>query len=351
MKALAVSLLACVISLFLAANANATELRIHFQNPDRSKAAIEKADLLLVGWGWTETIPLIPEADTVSMNFDDLSARSPEKFQNLDHAQIYIRGSNLAAVQSEPFLWPGSARDANHAETRIDFRGGRSVALRMGANQELTVVMRRPQNRSIRLLDEDGKPITGLKVSILRFESNENHCGFLRGEQLKVGSTDVDGRLPVPDGDFQYAFKLDFESHFSFTAAAYSPNDPETYVMTYLTPSETVLELHRFEALRLAIRVLVGNAPAMGVSFTDSRNIGICGAASGSLGKTGSNGTLLVEKYFPEERDGICIVDDQGKLLWGKPSEDLYRISREPIEIRFPAGTKFGQTDTPCPFP
>jgi hypothetical protein len=351
MKALAVSLLACGISLCLAANANATELRIHLQNPDRSKAVVEKADVILAGWGWIETIPLIPDGDTVRLNIEVLHSQFPEKFQNVESVQVYVRGANLVAVQSEPFVWPGSARDKNREATTIDFRGGQSVALRIGDNKEMNVVMRPPRNRSIRLLDDDGKPIAGLKVSIIRFESNENHCGFLWGEELKAGSTDAEGRLTVPDGDFKYAFKLEFESHYSFTSTAFSPNDSQTYVTTFLTQPETVIQMHRFEAVRLSLRVLVGNAPAAGVPFTDSRNIGVCGAASGLLGKSDSDGRILVGKYYPEERDGICIVDEQGKLLWGKESKDLLQIILNPIEIWFPAGTKFGQADTICPFP
>jgi len=351
MKAFAVILLVCGLSSCLAANANATELRVHFEGPDRSKAPVEKADLILVGWGWVETIALIPDGDTVRLNFEDLDARSPEKFKNVESAQVYVRGANLAAVQSEPFIWPGSTGNGTFTETTIDFRSGQSAAVRIGVNREMTVVMHRPQNRSIRFLDDDGKPISGLKLSIFRFESSENHCGFLWGEELKAGSTGADGRLTVPDGDFKYALKLDYESHYTFTSQAFSPNDPEIFVATFLTQPETVFRMHRFEAIRLDMRVLVGNAPAMAVSFIDSRNIGICGAASGVLGSTGSDGTLLVEKYFPEERDGICIVDDQGKLLWGKESGDLFQISRDTIEIRFPAGTRFGQSDVPCPFP
>lgn len=351
MKAFAAVLVAFSISMLLAANADATELQIHFQGPDQSKAVIEKADLLLVGWGWVETVDLIPDGNTIRLNFEALAMQSPEKFQNLDSAQIFVRGKNLAAIQSEPFVWPGSGRNGISEETRIDFRGGRSAAVRTGDNAEMTVLMRRPENRRIRFLDEEGKPIVGLKVSIVRFESSQNHCGFLRGEELKAGTTGADGRLTVPDGDFMYALKLDFWSHYNFTSQTFSPDDRDNFVTVFLTQPETVLQLHRMEAVRLALRVFVGEAPAIGVSFTDSRNIGICGAASGPLGNTDSNGSLLVENYFPEERDGICLVDEQGKLLWGKESQDLLQISRNPIEIRLPAGTRFGQTDSPCPFP
>ena len=350
MKAPAAILLACGISVFFAANAGATELQIHFEGPNRSKAAVEKADLILTGWGWIETIELTPNGDTVRLNFEDLEKQSPEKFKNLETAQIYVRGANLAPIQSEPFVWPGTDRNGNSSETTISFRGGRSMPVREGTKQEMEVELRRPQNRSVRFLDEDGKSIPGLKISVVRFESSANHCGVLLGEELKAGTTDTDGRLTIPDGDFRYALKLDFWSHYNFTSQAFSPDDRENYVTTFLSQPETVLRLHRMEAVRLALHVLVGEAPATGVSFTDSRNIGICGAASGPLGDTDSNGRLLVENYFPEERDGICIVDDQGKLLWGKESQDLLQISRNPIEIQLPAGTRFGKTDWPCPF-
>src|SRR5205085_5396330 len=176
----------------------------HFQGPDRSNATVETAELILVGWGWLESIPLIPDGDTVRLDFEKLEAQSPEKFRNLEKAQVYVRAANLASIQSEPFVWPRSTG----VGTAIDFRDGRSVTIRIGADQELTMMMRRPEPRRIRLVDIDGKPIAGLKVSVYRFETSENHCGFLRGEELKVSSTDTDGTLTVPDGDFNYAFKL-----------------------------------------------------------------------------------------------------------------------------------------------
>src|SRR3989442_14781046 len=38
--------------------ATATELRVRFQAPEGATATIEKAELLLAGWGWTDRVAL-----------------------------------------------------------------------------------------------------------------------------------------------------------------------------------------------------------------------------------------------------------------------------------------------------
>lgn len=80
MKMLSAILLACVMALCLPTKASATELRLHFKAPDQSKVSIEKAEIILTGWGWIETVALTPEGDTVRLNFESLAAQSPEKF-------------------------------------------------------------------------------------------------------------------------------------------------------------------------------------------------------------------------------------------------------------------------------
>jgi len=343
MKAVPSILLACCFVFAVAANARATELRIQFQGPDRTKANIETAELLLIGWGWTEHVPLTPNGDSVLLDFEKIEAQMPEKFQNVEHVQLYVSSQSLAAVQSERFSWKTPT---------VDFRGGQSLAVRKDANQSMTVRMRRMETRRIRLLDDDAKPIARLRVLAYRFESRENHCGFLQGPLLKEDSTDAEGRLTVPDGDFKYAFKLEYGSHVVFTSPERtSPLPDQNYFTAFLSQPETVFRLHRFEPHPLELQVFVGPERSPGVWITDSLNFGTCGAASGLLGRTDGNGRLVTDRYYPEERDGICIVDDQGKLLWGKERDDLLQIISKPIEVRLPVGTRFGQTASPCPFP
>src|SRR6187401_3370787 len=105
MKAVPSILLACCFVFAVAANARATELRIQFQGPDRSTANIETAELLLIGWGWTDHVPLNPNGDSVVLDFEKLEAQSPEKFRNAENVQLFVRAQNLAALQSERFSW------------------------------------------------------------------------------------------------------------------------------------------------------------------------------------------------------------------------------------------------------
>jgi len=345
-------LLACAVWLSLSSTAGATELRIHLQGPDGARPAIDRAELLLVGWGWTDRLALLPEGDnTLRLDFETRYSQLPEKFQNTETVQLYVHAENFAPMTSEPFEWLGLNRGNLSTETRIEFSGGRSITIRIGDTTDMNVALRRPMPRQIRLLDEDGKPISGLRISAYMFWSNRNHCGFLNGaEILRVASSDEEGRVVVPDGDFKYAFKLDYGSHYVFTDPPSNPDPPETYIMASLMNSETVLRLRKFRALNLSLHVVAGDEPVAGASIIDSKNCGVCGACSGVLGQTDGQGRLKVDRFYPEERDGICLVDTNGKLLWGRTSDELGPDSKT-LEIRLPADTKTGTTNSPCPIP
>src|SRR6266542_3281947 len=96
---------ACVVSLFLVFQAQATELRIHFQTPDKTQPVIEKAELLVVGWGWTERVPLLAEGGAIQLDFERRTSETPDKFRNAESVQLYVQAKNFVAIKSEPFQW------------------------------------------------------------------------------------------------------------------------------------------------------------------------------------------------------------------------------------------------------
>lgn len=335
----------------VASPVHATDVRIRFKGPRLVPVVIEKAELHLAGWGWAETMPLaIEEGNSVRVSFDSPRARAErvDGYENVESVQLYIQARHLAPVMSEPFEWVGSRLGG--ASTTVDFRNGQSVVVAAGDSKTLTVRLRYPRSRALRFLDEAGLPVRDLEVEVSRFLGNSNHCGFPAGEPLRSGKTDDTGTFAVPDGDFRYAVELPgWGQGFDFVSPPQESSiRPMVYSTMLLTAPETVIRLRRFKPIRLSLRLFVGDKPAGGVVVSDGTNCGVCGACWGGLGETDAEGRLVVEDFYPDESDGICIADDQAQMLWGRASKEL---TDEPIEVRLPADAKPGTEAIPCFFP
>jgi hypothetical protein len=225
MKAVPSILLACCLVFGITANGRATELRIQFQGPDRSTANIETAELLLIGWGWTDHVPLNPNGDSVVWISKNSKPNRRRSFG------LRKTCSSLCARRIWPLFNPNAFPE--NAHSRFSWR---TIPCRSQRCEPVHDCPDAPlETRRVRLLDDDAKPIAGLTVLAYRFESRENHCGFLQGPLLKEDSTDAEGRLTVPDGDFKYAFKLEYGSHVVFTSPERtSPLPDQNYFTAFL---------------------------------------------------------------------------------------------------------------------
>jgi hypothetical protein len=344
--------MAVVVSIFLAAPSYATELRIRFKGPGRDKVRIEKAEALLVGWEFADRAPLPFEGDVVRVRFDSPEMRSQilDKFPELVSAFIHVRAEGLAPIVSDEFTWPGSKPHraligVGVEDVRIDFRKDQFTLIRNGEDKEIVVELKRPSERRVRFVDDSDKPVSGLRVAAYMFWANENRCGSMSGGDLVfTGVTDKDGRLTVPDGDFEYAFKLlDPRVRFTIPDTA----DTDGYATVFLTLRETLFSVHWFASRPLTLRMFTGDAPLGNALVSGGRNYcGACGSCSGALGTTDASGVLTMERYYPEEFDILCLVDDKGTVLWVTSS---YRLGAGPVEVRLPAGVTAPTRVGACP--
>jgi hypothetical protein len=55
---------------------------------------------------------------------------------------------------------------------------------------------------------------------------------------------------------------------------------------------------------------------------------------------------LSLERYYPEEFDILCLVDEAGKVLWVTSS---YRLGAGPVDVRLPAGVAAPARVGVCP--
>src|SRR2546428_8061271 len=87
--------------------ATATELRVRFQAPERATATIEKAELLLVGWGWTDQVALpVNGGSTIGVNFDSPQLRSPVADKHPSDVLLFLHIKDMVTVMSERFTLP-----------------------------------------------------------------------------------------------------------------------------------------------------------------------------------------------------------------------------------------------------
>jgi hypothetical protein len=339
-------------SMFSTAMAHATELRIHFKGPGKDIVKIERAEALLVGWDWTARVALPFDGDTVRVAFDspEMTAQVLEKFPNLVSALIHVRAENLAPIVSDPFTWVGSQphralKGVGVDDVRVDFRRDQFAMVRTGGTHEMIVELKRPSERKLRFFDDVDRPVRGLRVAAYMFWANENQCGRMSGGDLiSTGVTDEDGRLTVPDGDFEYAFKL-LDERVRFTVP--DTADTDGYITLYLTQRETPVSVHQFVSRPLTLRVFAGAAPLGNALVSGGRNYcGECGKCSGAIGATDATGALSLERYYPEEFDILCLVDEAGKVLWVTSS---YRLGAGPVDVRLPAGVAAPARVGVCP--
>jgi hypothetical protein len=332
---------------------NATQLDIRFRGPNGEPIKISRAELLLVAWGAPGgRLELNADGDLLRMDLspDWLRSRWPDRFADMEKAYVYVQAAGYAPIRSEPFLWLGSHDVGPHgeqygqrvAETKIDFRRGRSVTVREEEKAELDVVLRKPAQRRLRFLNGSGEPVANLKIDVKMFWSESNHCGGLAGADLLVhGVTGSKGDLNVPDGDFQYVFEIE-DPHVVFDYP--ESDDYPRRVIMYLHDQSTTLRAHHFERSPLLLDVLSDQGQLPGAVLYGNLSGCPCGACYGVMATSDGQGQIRIRDFYPEEYSELWLCVDE-REVWtidpGKLSDDVTKIrvipakfANDPISIR-----------------
>jgi hypothetical protein len=92
---------------------------------------------------------------------------------------------------------------------------------------------------------------------------------------------------------------------------------------------------------------MTGDAPLANALISQGRTYcGVCGKCSGVLGVTDSAGALSIDRYYSEEFDILCLVGEDGKILWRTSTT---RLASGSIDVRLPAGTPPPTQPGVCP--
>jgi hypothetical protein len=299
-----------------------TSLRIDARGPSGESLSLKSAEMFLDVWNGGDLVPVSRDAGAAILKLDHawLCDASPEICKIwLGESRLILKAEGYAPVTAKVF-WPGQPRPAGSAAssgTDIEFSGGLSAHLEEGDSKQLVVPFRKPVKRSIRVIDEHGQGVSGLRLESSIFYNRSNHCAVIRGELLAMGETAVDGTFQFPDVDGEVAFQFS-RSHFELLP----PGLPDTDQWIF-TPSEAVatIRIHKFEkhSLNLQINGPAANLPGLNLQAY-LKNCG-CGSCGGDIPAVQSRGRFHVENFYPEEEDLIAITNANGVMLWqGDPN-------------------------------
>jgi hypothetical protein len=199
-----------------------------------------------------------------------------------------------------------------------------------GERVSLELVFRRPRARYLRIVDDEGHPVPGVKVQSFVGWSIFGHCAHLDGEPLGEGVSDKEGRVRAPDGDFEYAFVLEKPLRV--------PASFSRLLTTSLQADETTVRLHEGKRRPLVLRVTRDGRPVAGVRLMGSWYSGLgCCCSSGLLGETDTNGIIRNDEFYPAEWMLVFIEGATGVPLWEADPADW--LHNPPSEIQLAPDT------------
>ena len=232
-------------------------------------------------------------------------------------------------------LWYLSAR----IEEAEDPAGWAPALLAMGRAESDGVILPKPEKRTVRLLDPDGRPHAKALARVALFGANNNHCGAAVGFPLGEFVSDAKGQFTLTSTRGPLALSLPHfvEQSGGPAGTAYAPrNDIVTGPDTEITIKRlwTLPEREYTVTVRLA-----GGAPLAGVRLNGCLWDPPCGAPCGPVGGTAATDSAGVARF--RDRDlrslrNLSLTDSSGKMMYLNLAElrELLTTGRVSVEWR-----------------
>jgi hypothetical protein len=305
----------------------ATELLIVPQDEGGQSVWLSSAEVFLETWYGSRRIALSLSERGVTVPLDRgwLCEVWPERCHDeYLRARLLFRAAGLAPIASRLFVWPGGLEHAGGAKVtaaKIALTGRPATLVSIGSTRTLVVKFRKPAERVLRFVDDDGSAVADVKIHTYIFLTNANHCGRLDGESLGESSSDASGRATIADGDVEYAFQLE-KDHYVLRAPR-SPDHPMELIRE-LVERETTIELHQRRARPLELAVRTTSGPVPGAELEGCLSGcpgGTCGACCGVIAAADGQGKIRLEEFYPEDYATISVSDDRGDVWSADPRE------------------------------
>ena len=345
------ALLVCALSVIAPAWAGATGLRVELQAADGRIPDVKSAVLLVAGWGWTDRLPLEFAAQgrlvvlTIPLDERFYTQWPTVTNTNMGSVYLFVEGRNFVSFLAGTIV-PDDRAGGGVVRT-IDFPRGPDVQITRGETSTVRFTVRTtPQTRTVRFVDDAGRPVRGVSVSAYVGWEAPSHClSYSPSEPppLMVGRrSDGRGVVRLPDGDFPYVLSIGVHQHQQVADRDFDDSDR---ALKAAITGERVVRVHNRPRRPLSIRVFIGEQPVREFSLHAPVEIPGCGASGGEQVFTpknmraGAAGEMIVSDFYPDEVPAICIGDSSGHVVWRTTQFDQLLI------VRLPAGTALGDPD------
>jgi hypothetical protein len=300
-----------------------TELHLRLKNSKGEPVPFSKAELLMDTWTLAPTFPLDTDGNLLVLPLEEKVVRElwmkdlPE--DNILHRYfLYFEAKGYTAVRSEKIWFIGSqiGVDEPDDEVVIEFHNGPRARILKGEKQEIELILREPQERRLRFIDDSQNPVPGVKVRSYMFWSSSNHCGNPQGANfLAEGVSDEEGFINIPDGEFEYL--LEFEKplyHLKEPMKGIAP----MRLITYLSNQEIVIELHKLNKKPLELFVQKDGEPQPNKTLYGQWIGCPCGLCEHEIAVTDENGKISLDEFYPEEWEWLFFIkgDQFGAGSW-----------------------------------
>src|SRR6187402_1137716 len=155
-----------------------TELLIRAVDETGAPVRLTRADVYLGSWGGGTVAPISRNGSTVRIGLDRATACSLEPALCANHqvfsARLLLAAEGLAPISSDLFEWmkePASPNDPAPPIT-IRFPGAAPLRVSAGTRRDVTLRFRRPQARTLRLVDRGSKPVADARVTVKNFHND-----------------------------------------------------------------------------------------------------------------------------------------------------------------------------------
>lgn len=194
-------------------SAEPTLLHLDFQDGQGQKVEVTQATLVMVTGNYIDKLPLEVSPHGLDLSLDPswLRAHWPRggsRIKNMDLAYVYLKAPGYASVCSNPIHWMGTESGGSGKSVVVSFPRGKTLVVFKGQKFSSTLDFRKPGERFLKLSNGKGKPAVGVKVKSYIYWSKTDDGDLNGADFLGEGITDETGRVPVIDGDFTYAFKI-----------------------------------------------------------------------------------------------------------------------------------------------
>jgi len=312
-----------------------TSLRIVARGPSGEPLELKSAAMFLTVWNGGDLISLPRDGSAAVLKLDQAwlceAANDTCTLSSFEGSRLILKVDGYAPVSAN-VSWPGPSKRSGAPATpaaNVEFSNNLRIHLEEGNLKQIAVPFRRPEKRSIRVVDDRGNATPGVRLHSHIFYNHENHLAVINGELLSEGETRADGTFEFPDVDGEVAFGFD-GGHYELLPPGRA--DIGEFIFTPAA-AITTIKIHKFEKhpLNLQINGVMANTPGFKLQVY-AKNCRCSGFAQ-DIPAIESHGRYYFEDFYPEEFDLIGIANAAGLTVWWGDPDSVARPTVQTVTL------------------